>query len=368
MIKIRSSIVDAVRTATTAQDLFPTIQLAIDLELSTIPVYLCGLFTLKETGTGEANADVAEIMGSVVNEEMLHLCIASNLLIALGGSPVINMPSPAQYPGPLADGTDDSLIAHLLPFSRDAVLNLYMRIEEPDTIVQPSGPPIPLQPAPPPQPGQFQSIGDFYRTLIAQLQTLPANSINPDPSSTNQKNQVVNVFFTDPPLPAPITDINSAVAALNIIVDQGEGSSTSPIGIDPLDPDETPAHFYRFAEIIMGKSVQPSGTSYTFSDPPVTSDDSPTGVFNMFPDPTLATMKTLLSPTDFATCQGFSAAYTALLDTLNSVFNGNPSGIQDAIDNQMFPLADLATTVLQITVGNTGQTAGLCFEIFRPTS
>ena len=239
MIRIKKSMMEAVQSAVTAQDLYPALQSAISLELSTIPVYLAGLFTLKES-TG-ANAAVAEIMTSVVNEEMLHMCIAANTLIALGGTPVMNTQDVVPtYPGPLSDDTDDGLIVHMLPFSSNTVLNTYMRIEEPDVIIQPSGPAkIPLQPQPPPQPGQFQSIGDFYRAIIDQLPTLPANSINPDPASPNQMNQVVEVFFTSPSLPAAITDINSAVTALNIIVDQGEGSSASPIEIDPLDPNET---------------------------------------------------------------------------------------------------------------------------------
>lgn len=368
MIRIKKSMMEAVQSAVTAQDLYPALQSAISLELSTIPVYLAGLFTLKES-TG-ANAAVAEIMTSVVNEEMLHMCIAANTLIALGGTPVMNTQDVVPtYPGPLSDDTDDGLIVHMLPFSSNTVLNTYMRIEEPDVIIQPSGPAkIPLQPQPPPQPGQFQSIGDFYRAIIDQLPTLPANSINPDPASPNQMNQVVEVFFTSPSLPAAITDINSAVTALNIIVDQGEGSSASPIEIDPLDPNEKPAHFYRFAQIIMGKSIVVSGNTYDFSEPEVTFDGGPSGIFNMFPDPSLALMKTLLSPGDFQTCQNFSAAYTALLDALNSVFNGNPQGIGNAINQNMFSLPGLAGNVLAIPAGTTGNTAGLCFEIFRPPS
>jgi hypothetical protein len=368
MIRIRKSMVEAVQNAVTPQDLYPSLQLAISLELATIPVYLSGLFTLKETNS--VNATVSEIMTSVVNEEMLHMCIAANTLIALGGSPVLN-PAAAvpTYPGPLPGDTDDGLIVHILPFSADTVLNTYMRIEEPDVIIQPSGPAkIPLTPAPPPPPGEFQSIGDFYLAIIDKLQTLPADSINSDPSSPNQKNQVVGVFFTSPALPAAITDISSAVAALNLIIDQGEGSSVSPEELDPLNPDETAAHFYRFAEIIMGRTIVVSNDSYDFSGSSVTFDAGPTGVYNMYPDPTLAVMQTLLSASDFKTCQAFSAAYTSLLDALNTVFNGNPDGINDAINNNMFSLITLANNVLAIPVGSAGNTAGLCFEIFRPVS
>ena len=118
----------------------------------------------------------------------------------------------------------------------------------------------------------------------------------------------------------------------------------------------------------MGKSIVVSGNTYDFSEPEVTFDGGPSGIFNMFPDPSLALMKTLLSPGDFQTCQNFSAAYTALLDALNSVFNGNPQGIGNAINQNMFSLPGLAGNVLAIPAGTTGNTAGLCFEIFRPPS
>jgi hypothetical protein len=74
-----------------------------------------------------------------------------------------------------------------------------MRIEEPDAIVQPSGPKkIPLEPAPP-TPGEFQSIGDFYHAIIGKVKTFKDSAVNPDPNSTSQKNQVVGAFF----MPAP---------------------------------------------------------------------------------------------------------------------------------------------------------------------
>jgi hypothetical protein len=94
MIRIKKSIVDAVRTAVTPQDLYPALQLAVRLELSTIPTYLCGLFTLKEAGAGQINANLAEIIQSVVDEEMLHMCIAANTMIALGGAPTMNTATP----------------------------------------------------------------------------------------------------------------------------------------------------------------------------------------------------------------------------------------------------------------------------------
>ena len=46
-----------------------------------------------------------------------------------------------------------------------------------------------------------------------------------------------------------VTDVDSAVQAINLIVEQGEGTTTSP-----LDPQDDPAHYYRFAEVYYGKT------------------------------------------------------------------------------------------------------------------
>src|SRR5205814_1549988 len=98
MVKIQKKYIEAVRNASTLSDLFVHLQNAIKLEHATIPAYLSGLMSIRPG----ANAAVAEIIHSVVIEEMLHMSIACNILNALGGAPDINVPGfiPG-YPGPL---------------------------------------------------------------------------------------------------------------------------------------------------------------------------------------------------------------------------------------------------------------------------
>ncbi len=62
-----------------------SLQSAIELELSTIPVYLCGLWSIQSDPSGTASG----LIRSVVWEEMLHMGIACNLLTALGTAPQI---------------------------------------------------------------------------------------------------------------------------------------------------------------------------------------------------------------------------------------------------------------------------------------
>ncbi len=64
------------------------LQSAIELEHTTLPPYLCALYSLDR----ERNAAAAEALLSVFVEEMLHLALAANLLNAVGGRPRLDPP------------------------------------------------------------------------------------------------------------------------------------------------------------------------------------------------------------------------------------------------------------------------------------
>ena len=72
----------------TIDDLRRHLQWAIELEHSTLPPYLCALYSLD----AQRNPDAVEVVASVFVEEMLHLTLASNLLNAVGGRPVLDAP------------------------------------------------------------------------------------------------------------------------------------------------------------------------------------------------------------------------------------------------------------------------------------
>src|SRR5258708_19761086 len=59
------------------------LQKALELELATIPPYLVALLSIKLP----ANREAAELIRSVMVEEMLHLALVANVLNAVGGPP-----------------------------------------------------------------------------------------------------------------------------------------------------------------------------------------------------------------------------------------------------------------------------------------
>jgi Ferritin-like len=100
------------------------LEAAVNLELATIPPYLCGLYSIHP-GT---NLEATMVVRSVVVEEMLHMILAGNVLNAVGGRPRVSGPDNApHYPHELPDG----VILDLLPFSPAAVES-FLQVENPE--------------------------------------------------------------------------------------------------------------------------------------------------------------------------------------------------------------------------------------------
>ena len=105
---------------TTIEDLHEHLQWAIELEHATIPPYLCALYSIKDG----SNIESVEVIQSVFIEEMLHMALVANIMIATGGSPKLDYPEfIAKYPTPLPH-SDESFQVDLNKFSPE-VLNVF---------------------------------------------------------------------------------------------------------------------------------------------------------------------------------------------------------------------------------------------------
>lgn len=315
-------------------DLRKALQTAIELEHATIPPYLTANFTLFETG----NDQISEIIGSVLGEEMLHLSIACNVMNAVGGNPVLNKPGfIPRYPGPLPGGVETGLIVPIEKFSKDLVKDVFMMIEEPEN-------PIDI--------GKIQSadgvtIGMFY-TQIKEIITVlekEAQAKGKTIFTGNIDEQMTYEKFYPAELLFPITDKETAFKAIDIIIDQGEGTSTDPfVDAEADGGHEEPAHYYRFEEIYEGLTLKKKpGGGYTFGKPEIPFDDSK--VPNMKPNPKMSDY-----PEDtqaYVNSKLFNANYTALLNCLHATFNGEPEKINDAM-GIMFSLRLYALKLLAI--------------------
>jgi hypothetical protein len=306
MLKLRSGIVEKIAAAQSGPDLFEFLQSAIELEHSTIPPYLTALYSIQPG----KNAVVAGIIRSIVVQEMLHMTIAANVLNAIGGAPAINkscfIPT---YPGALPMMVDDDLQVGLEKLSKQLVEKTFMRIEQPEDPRHFPG--LAAAAAKP-----FPTIGSFYDAIIAKIRELSRqkNIFTGDP-----KKQVVDNDWFPPDQLFAVTDADSAVRALTVIKQQGEGTTS-----DPLEADGEPAHYYAFEEIIRGRKLvkdpkAPEG--YSFTGDPVPFDEA--AVIDI-----VANSRAAMYAAGSLARSGVDQAnttYSNLLNALHDTFNGNPS-------------------------------------------
>jgi len=282
------------------------LQKAIELEHATLPTYLYALYSIKP---GQ-NREIKRLVRSVILEEMLHMRLACNILNAIGGSPVIDRPEfIPTYPGPLPGAVEGGLTVPLSPLSLDLVENVFMAIEEPEEPLEfPGG----LELAP------HVTIGQFY-TAIADQITKAGDGI----FTGDEKLQVTGGLGSYQV--APITNVASAVAAIRTIIEQGEGTTK-----EPVDPEGDLAHYYRFAEIVRGRSLvanpsPPPDYAYVGKEIPF----DPAGVRRLVVNPTTETYP----PGSGArrANDNFNYTYTCLLRSMHATFNGKPDELRTAV-------------------------------------
>lgn len=359
-MRISGDYMEQVVSAESVEPLLPVIQKFIELEHATIPPYLCAFFTIHQG----SNAIAADIIRSVVVEEMLHLTIACNLMNALGGSPAIDTARfVPDYPGQLPFGIGDHFKVNLRKCSVDQVRDVFMKIEEPE---QPIDVPVTLERAEmhAAMMEQDLTIGALYQALSLRLQQMEheAQSIGHTIFTGDPARQVVpHKWFPDTEEMFAIRNIEDAKRAINVIIDQGEGTSK-----DPFDESGEPAHYYRFEQIVEGKLlVHRPGQNppYTFGGDAVELDMS--NIHNMDDNPKISKYKEGSYSRRMAT--QFSYNYTKLLKSLHTTYNGDPNGIDHAMgvmyELRMSAVQALETPAVWSDDANTDdKQTGLSFE------
>jgi hypothetical protein len=285
----------------------------------------------------QKNGEIAGVIQSIVVEEMLHMALVCNIINALGGSPVLNDPGViTPYPGPIPGGIDDGqLIVGLAPLSKELLEKTFMEIEEPENPLAFEVVAGALEPPPP-------TIGVFYSRIKEKIVALGDGAF-PNPP----RNQVTGDDFGWEDLIA-VTNVATASAAINTIVQQGEGTTTSP-----MDAQGEIAHYYRFAEVFHGRKLIPNPDAGPTTPPDkqfIYGGDKieldTTGVYAVPTNP-----KTTDYPVGSAArraCTTFNYDYTGLLIALHDVFNGRPEDLGETV-GKMFSLRGQAMDMMSGT-------------------
>jgi rubrerythrin len=216
------------------------LELAIRVELATIPPYLFAMYSIEDPGS-----EAALLLRSIVVEEMLHAALATNLLLAVGGTPefagtkyITEFPSELPHHRP-------PLMMELAPCSLESIEGLFMRIEKPEMHDAPA------------QPDQFETLGQFYHALELAMESLSdrvelfSNPQREAQLSDPRFYRPVELDAEDSGGLMMIEDLASARAAIEVIVHQGEGLSDERWA----DPDHKElTHYHKLLQITEGTS------------------------------------------------------------------------------------------------------------------
>jgi hypothetical protein len=335
------------------EKLLAWLQKAIELELATSPPYLVALLSIKLP----SNREPAELIRSVMIEEMLHLALVSNVLNAVGGHPRLNKQTIPSYPLKMAfEGKvfeDRDFWIDLAPFS-ERVIKTFMKIEQPQE---------------PPRAAEgflmavtridvpALTIGGFYMQIVSLLEQMEQKTPNKVFIGKPEFQIHKDYYWSGGGDLVAVHDLASAKEALDLVIKQGEGAWTSGPGqaAQGFGDNFEVGHFYRFSEIRYGhrykKSDAPNGLptgdviavdyaqAYPFKKNPKRSDypvGSPLRKLN----------------------DEFNQRYSDMLRQLEEALNGSPKTLYTAVMDSMHHLTPIAHQMMKTPINPGHKTTG----------
>lgn len=342
------------------------LQAAVALEFFTIPPYLTAMWSIKEE-----RHYAAETIREVVYEEMQHMALVCNLLVAIGGTPVINRPPAIPvYPRPLPGGVRPDLKEVYLSGLTPEAIKMFMEIEKPEkpiefktvdaleTFFEP-----------------FATIGAFYKAILETFQLLrPAISVDRQVSG--------------PLAPLVIEDLESVEAAIHLIQVQGEGTDVSPVDSSDVQPGKRVdtiavgqgpagtslgkcrpapdlAHYYRFQELDKGRKLvyQEKTQDFRWADRLEFPEVYPVGRI-----PEGGYSPEGLSRAVAAELRAFDLAYTSTVDALQGAWESTgQTGLWRGVQS-MFSLRDHARALMETRIPGSDAAYGPCFRYLGTTA
>jgi len=356
----------SLKRITTVEELHNHLHAAIQLEHATIPPYLVALYSIRP-GT---NSDAFHVLRVVVVEEMLHLTLAANILNAVGGTPDLTREGFVPlYPAYLPDGETDFAVG-LLRFSREAV-DAFLQIERPAHPQEQSERPahrrktgqrlLPAFRAEDDSDMHFYSIGEFYQEISRGLTHLqeekaksgetlfcgdPARQITPD------------YYYSGGGEIIPVTDLESALEAVRLISEQGEG-----FGKRIYDYEGELSHYYRFQQLILGRYYRKGDAPDHPSGGPVDVDWDA-----VYPIKANARLADYPPASELrAAAVAFNAQYRDFLGCLTRSFSGRPELLIGAVGD-MFRIRETTGQLMRNPIpGTSGLNAAPTFEMSLST-
>jgi Ferritin-like len=342
---------------------------ASQLEHMIMCQYLYATFSLKggtdEGLTEEQAAAVArwrQVLHDICVDEMLHLALVANVMAAIGAAPTVSRPNFPQRSGYFPP----TVQLDLLPFG-EAALTHFLYLERPEGMERidaegfvPTAPPHePLAPEEVlPRVQDFATVGHLYRGIANGLSHLVDRFGERAVFVGAPRAQARPELFGWPQLVA-VTDLESAHAAIEEIIDQGEGARG----------DWHTAHYGRFLDMWSEyRDLRAADPSFEPARPVQ-------AAFVKQPYDVVTPQALVTDPTTRAVAELFNLAYEALLQALTRFFthtDETDSQLETlfgaAIGLMVGVLRPLGSSLTAMPVGeqHPGHTTGPCFEMYYP--
>jgi hypothetical protein len=311
--------------------LLKQLRIAIKIELTTIPLYLYSMYSLKFNRDDDLNykagVEARNRILTVVHQEMLHLALAGNLYKSIAGS----SPGPVLYSARAIPkyGDDHTILKTKIPLRLERCqksnLECFLKIEAP--YEEPSSAQMHLLELD--GTDKYASIGQFYANIEKLLL-----SCGPTFPFENPKKQFSKAEFF-PETMVQIVDKSSAQKALQTIIDQGEGS----VGVQE-------AHYQMFLDLYHRRK---QWNCWPVKTSPKTADYA-------------------ALPFVEALSQAFNAAYCYLLITIEKTWRVKDAVIRRKLVGNIHPLMiDVLTPLALVLVKqplNREENAGPSFEFY----
>lgn len=355
----------------TREDLIDALGRAAELEHAIMAQYLYAAFSLDVTAPGLSPADSETVRGFVMSclhiarQEMEHLGLVSNLLVAIGAPPNLdrpNLPLPPRF-------YQVELPLALTPFG-DAFLALAEQLEAPCD--EPSD--HPLGP-------YYASIAEVYERLRAGFVTLGS----PDaPTATTlflgaEAQQLDNAAFGASPgqiwygiTLIRVKDLASALAAIDLIRVQGEGATPTVLATPVMlgVAADTTSHYARVREMRQAwDALSPAARAAALRPVPANPQSYPHGDVDPAAEVCLFT-----DPRAVALASLGNRAYELMLLLLTRQYGASDATANDLAMYQgiaFFPLMTMVVRpvgemLVQLPVGDGRHAAAFPFELDGP--
>jgi hypothetical protein len=350
------------------EDLWWLLAEAAQLEHMIMCQYLFAEWSLKEGEAegltreqAEAVARWRELLHGIAVEEMLHLSLVANVMASIGAAPTFgrpNFPQRSSYFPP-------SIQLDLLPFSEQA-LKHFLYLERPEGMERQDA--AGFVPAAPPRAAlseqelmprgqEFLTVGHLYRGVENGLRELTERFGERAVFVGSPRAQATPELLGGWQQLIPVTGLESALAAVGEIIEQGEGARG----------DWRHAHYGRFL------SIWDEYHALRDADPTFEPARPVLAAYTRQPFDIAAEVPLISDPVTHRVAELATVAYELLLQMLTRFFTHT-----DETDEQLELLIGLAIdlmgsvirplgvelTKLPVGVPHDGRTAGFAFEMY----